>query len=443
MAEHGHDVCGIALGNRWAKGWKGIYNCVKLDLEDAEISWDEELKRISSDYQRDLVASYVQADRFVSKLPADQQKKILIWTFLKIEELAERGVEIFITTGVAYLYNLVILSVSKRYGIKAFSIYGTRQPKPKFTISSGKGDVWDAVESNLNKLNSPQNSDSISAEVEYIENFRKKSENPSYMRSARQKGGIGGVFLREFIRRCDFWYLQGWNKSSDYITQNPFWYARRDLMRYLRKLYLNFVYQFSKFEGESDYFVYPLHLQPEASTLVLGQDYCNQVEVIKAISRRLPADKVLVVKEHPAAYGRHSKALYDQISGLFNVRLVGPEEDVGKLILNSCGVIVISGTMGWEALLLGKPALVLGSVFYCSFPGAVDVENLDQLSDSLNAHLRGAAKEEMALALKALERGSYDGYFDVHKLDTERKVLDPENLDAIFRGISSFIEADY
>ena len=132
-----------------------------------------------------------------------------------------------------------------------------------------------------------------------------------------------------------------------------------------------------------------------------------------------------------------------EIKKIFNVRLISPKEDVRRLILGSKGVIVVSGTMGWEALLLGKPAIVLGSVFYEEFPGVNKVSCISQLSELLNKNLEGPDKNKMAMALKALELGSYPGYFDVHKLDTVEKVLSEINLLNISKGLDDLFKKMY
>jgi len=440
MQEQGIAVCGISLGGRWKHAREG-FDVYSLDLmDDQEIDWQSELKRISKQYIKYNPAGFTQADRFVSQLDRELQRKILVFTFLKIEEIVSAGVTIFITTGVAYLYNLVILAVSDHFCIRAISLYGARQPEPRFTFSLSKGGVWDKV--NKQHLEIRKNkSIELKEEVAYVESFREKAKNPDYMSSARQLGGVRWVFIQEFINRLKNWYFNGWDNPADYITQHPVWYAWRDVKRILNKKYINLMFKFDKPSAEDEYYIYPLHLQPEASTLILGDDYVDQLNTIKAISKRLPADKVLYVKEHPAAYGRHSVTFYKGIQKIHNVKLIHYREDARKLILGSNGVVVISGTMGWEALLLGVPAIVLGSVFYESFDGVRKIETLKQLTSYFqDIPVSVPSIKDGAVALKAIQLGSYQGYFDVHKLDTTKKALSSENLDLLYNGLHEILE---
>ncbi len=440
IRDAGGKVCGISLGNRWKQAWND-FRVYSLELDEChDIDWEKELKRISKRYMQYAPASFTQADRFICNLPREQQKKILVYTFLKIEEIVKTGVTAFVTTGVAYLYNLVILAVCGVHSIKAISLYGARQPEPRFVYSLSKGGIWDKVNQCYIQLQNDK-SLNLTEEIAYIKSFREKAKKPDYMNSARQQGGIRWVFVKEFISRLKKWYLDKWNHPGDYITQHPVWYVSRDVKRILNKRYINLIFSFDEHQVEDDFFIYPLHLQPEASTLVLGDDYVDQLNTIKAIAKRLPANKLLYVKEHPAAFGRHSLAFYKEVKKIYNVKLIHCNEDSHQLILNSNAVIVVSGTMGWEALLLGVPAIVLGSVFYESFNGSFKIESLSQLSELLQSELAcDMSLDDIAISLKAIKLGSYQGRFDVHKIDTVDKVLSSENLELMHSGLLKALE---
>jgi len=439
LQRKGHDVCAITLGNRWKEGWTDQIDLFPLDLEDSPIDWDKELDRIKQEYSS-AVAGFIQADRFIAYLGRDEQVKLLVWTFLKIEELVAAGVTKFFITGVAYLYNLVMVEVARKNNLVCYSLYGTRQKESRFTLSEGYGGKWDLVDKIYAENLENKEKIDYSAEANEVIDFRIKFSSPDYMASARQTGGISSVFVREFFHRLKNWYFKNWSKKEDYITQHPLWYAKRNLKRIINGKYLKFVFKFDSVNYDDKYYIYPLHLQPEASTLVLGPDYVNQLETIKAISRRLPLGEYLYVKEHPAAYGMHSHKMYQEIQQLFNVKLIAPGEDTKRVINNSQGVIVISGTMGWEAFLAGKPALVLGDVFYDQFPGVYKISNIEQIRSLFNSNLKVAEVDDIAIALNAIYKGSFKGMFDVHKLDTAQIVLSEENLSALEEGILKIVE---
>lgn len=437
LNQNGIDVCGLTLGNRWSQGWKNKFTTFSLD-EKNDKDPDTELNRIIKKYKKYQPETFVSADRFLSKLSRKEQKDALVSAFIATEKAIQSGANIFITTGVAYLYNLVILAVCDMHGAKSISIYGARQATSRFTYSLGRGGRWEHVDDAYKKISNNKTQD-LKTELDYVASFREKAKYPDYMNSARQAGGIRYIFIKEFLSRAYNWHFKGWGKTSDYITQNPLWYATRDIKRIAQKARLR-NYKFDSPSQSDSYYIYPLHLQPEASTLILGPDYVDQLNTIRLISARIPSGSLLYVKEHPAAYGRHTKKFYKEIQSIFNVRLISPHADTRKLILGSKGVIVISGTMGWEALLLGKPALVLGSVFYEAFRGAHKINCINDLYYLLkDNNPKPPSTEDAAMAVKAVFEGSFPGIFDVHKLDTKSRVLSTINIEQVFNGIHKII----
>ena len=74
---------------------------------------------------------------------------------------------------------------------------------------------------------------------------------------------------------------------------------------------------------------------------------------------------------------------YRSLKDYPNIKFISPWISSHKLIKNSEGVIVLTGTVGWEAILYSKPVFVLGKVFYNSFKYANVIENIDDLSHVL------------------------------------------------------------
>jgi hypothetical protein len=77
----------------------------------------------------------------------------------------------------------------------------------------------------------------------------------------------------------------------------------------------------------------------------------------------MPFDMDLIVKEHYGMLGKRPQGFYEKIKSMPKVILVSPLEDQFKLIKQSEFVCTITGTAGWEALMLKKPALILGEHF--------------------------------------------------------------------------------
>ncbi|MES2281944.1 MAG: hypothetical protein V4542_11075 [Pseudomonadota bacterium] len=111
---------------------------------------------------------------------------------------------------------------------------------------------------------------------------------------------------------------------------------------------------------------YAMHFQPEASTLVNGIWYSNQVTVIEALSKALPLGYTLVVKEHPRGRGMRPLWQYKHMASLHNVVF---SDLPSKEIVRKCQMVVsVSGSIGLEALAMRIPVLMLGRTFHTFTP---------------------------------------------------------------------------
>jgi hypothetical protein len=114
----------------------------------------------------------------------------------------------------------------------------------------------------------------------------------------------------------------------------------------------------------------PLHLQPELSTVTLGELYEDQMTMIETLSLKLGEQGVILVKENPYqdAFQR-SRNFFERIKSLKNVYLVDINYPSSELLEKSDIVATISGTAGWEAIKGGKRCLLFGNSWYQRLPG--------------------------------------------------------------------------
>lgn len=136
------------------------------------------------------------------------------------------------------------------------------------------------------------------------------------------------------------------------------------------------------------YAYYPLHVDPEASTMVLAPMHVNQIHVIEALSKSIPLSWNLLVKEHLPMIGKRPAGFYDQLLRIPGVYLLQPWENNFDLIQNSRVVCTITGTAGWESLVLGKPTVVLGNAPYTVLEeGMVLCPDLSRLPQAIQTAL--------------------------------------------------------
>lgn len=158
-------------------------------------------------------------------------------------------------------------------------------------------------------------------------------------------------------------------------------------------------------------FVYfPLHLQPEMTTDTWGLDYGDQLLALEELAAALPEGMQIYAKENPKQTRfMREDSFYRRLRLIPNLKYVSPEVPSFELIRRSRCVATISGTAGWEAVLMGKGAIHFGVAWYSSLPGAFRWQGPETLQQALtHRHDRPAFEA----AFDALSRKLYPGVID-------------------------------
>lgn len=162
---------------------------------------------------------------------------------------------------------------------------------------------------------------------------------------------------------------------------------------------------------QAPYIYYALHYDPEATTMVSAPCHTNQMAVIEALSRAMPLSWRLVVKEHPSMLGRRPRGFYEEIRNIPGVLLAWPYESSLRLVNDAALTATITGTVAWEAMLLGRPALVIGdSPFRAIGEGLTCCSDLTALGPALEKAVAAprARDETLVAYIAALYRESVD-----------------------------------
>ena len=138
-------------------------------------------------------------------------------------------------------------------------------------------------------------------------------------------------------------------------------------------------------EALNGFLFFPLHFEPEVSLQVFGRPYQNQIEVVRLLAHSVPFATPVVVKEHPRALGFRSARYYRKLLEIPNVYLVDPFVRPHRVIPHSQVVAVVSGTIGLEAAIAGRPVITLGPVPYNVLPDEMvrRVTDLNRLGDAI------------------------------------------------------------
>jgi hypothetical protein len=222
-----------------------------------------------------------------------------------------------------------------------------------------------------------------------IQTFREGQVALSYMQGTatdnfERKVNLRGAYhkVQEIIARRSKGFVFK-EKRGEVFNLSQLEYDRHRAVLYYRNLRLRFGNYFRP-PLEGDKFVFfPFHVEPELSLLLYAPYHTHQSSVAHNVAQSLAWDTTLYAKEHPLAVGTKPLGFYERMKQVNNVRLIYPHVSSRALIAASQGVVTITGTAGVEAMLLNKPVVVLGDVFYSFVPKlvqrATSVEELPSL----------------------------------------------------------------
>lgn len=153
-------------------------------------------------------------------------------------------------------------------------------------------------------------------------------------------------------------------------------------------------------------FIYvPLHTLPESSTLTLSTEYYES-DLIRFMSKELPAGVKIGVKENPNMVGMRPFKYYKKIDQLPNVCLLDPEIESKQLIQHCQGVAGISGTALLEAATLGKPTHAFG---YPEFETVIDYHGHDEFDSFIHQCMSNSESQSIERAEKYIQFIINDG----------------------------------
>jgi Capsule polysaccharide biosynthesis protein len=155
---------------------------------------------------------------------------------------------------------------------------------------------------------------------------------------------------------------------------------------------------------------FPLHVTDDFKVKRVIPHCVDQAYLIEMVADMLPQGVDLVLKEHPVSIGRNPVSFLRRLTRRENVHLVDPQMSSHELIRRSRAVVVISSTVGLEALLHGRPVLTMGQPFYSGYRVTVDVDSFRELPQSIQRVMDFAPDRERTLqVLHAMMRSTLAG----------------------------------
>lgn len=210
------------------------------------------------------------------------------------------------------------------------------------------------------------------------------------------------VFLGSSISRnvnpmrllaANFRNLLRWKSRQRYydplVDNIDYWELHRNVagkkIRNLTRYFLEV--EFAEFDPSLSYYFFPFQLEPEAGVHYQGHGlYMNQVKLMQNVAAQLPPGSYLYVKDHPHDYGYREATDYLRLNSVPNIRLLKSHIPAKQIIKHAQGVITITGTAGFEAIMMGKSVYCFGKTFYSSCSQVTYVKNVRDFRVALYAN---------------------------------------------------------
>jgi len=161
------------------------------------------------------------------------------------------------------------------------------------------------------------------------------------------------------------------------------------IKRWYRKKYIdqNFL---QEIPNDTKFIFLPLQQEPERSLLLGAPDYKNQVKTVEYVSKCMPKNYLLFVKEHPTqGSGRDWREISDYKSMQNNpkVRLVHPSVSAIEIVSKSKLVITASGTLALESAFFNKPSITFADNDYTLLPSVSKLNSKNELRELIENSL--------------------------------------------------------
>ena len=361
-------------------------------------------------------------DKKRAKIPKKEVLGYFQFAFEKIHEIISLfKPDYYLYYGVAGYNSALFTEVLKLNKVHILELASTPIPG-RFTFLRDLKNMWSFLPKTYEQIKQ-EGLDQFSKQyaIDYLHSFKNRPKKPDVARKYSE------TLLNNMKRN-----LQNVKKVIKYrnVPSNlrfVFWPV-------IQKLYDN-MNLFEKPKEKERFVFFPLHFQPEATTLIYGKWFVDQVPLIENIARSIPITHKLYVKEHPYGYGNRNLEFYKRIKRIPNVRLIGPRENNFKLIKNCSLLTTITGTGGWEALLFGKNVFTFGDVYYNVCDEVTKIKDIRELPQLIKNKVdKKIDDKKITWCIAAMYKCSYPGLARLPS-DCKNQSLEDKNIENLTDAI--------
>ncbi|MBH11259.1 MAG: hypothetical protein CMG74_13085 [Candidatus Marinimicrobia bacterium] len=209
----------------------------------------------------------------------------------------------------------------------------------------------------------------------------------------------------------DSYYLYGWTPTIIRNVRN---------YNYIKKIGKNPT-QLKKYK----IVYFPLQIEPEVSLYLFSPEFTNFIEAISWISKSVPADYIIVIKEN-IHFGTKSKNKYKQLTKMANVCWAHPEISSWEWIESSNLIATITGTVGVEGVYFKKPVISFGAHQIINYlPTVLHVKNFMETRSAIHKLLNQKISDsEYNKSREVLYKSQIDSSFELIDYKNVNKTRD-------------------
>lgn len=333
-----------------------------------------DLVAVEKEYECSPIWRYIYTDRFLIYRDYQYCINVTVGLFRFFEELfSNNNIDFYYSETIATLQCYIAYLVGKKYGVTYIA-----QMTARGLDSTHHYFLKDDFQGNFNfhedYMQRQYSDDEIQKADAFLKDFESRDIPPKNMvfTGNRPKFKLKFIalpflrFVRSFRKElrdpCSYMYFESYKAITNPLV---FYFKYQKAKKY-----------YNKADYSEKYVYYPLHYQPEASTIVCAQKYEKQLYFIDSWAKSIPADTKLYVKEHYAILGHRDLSFYKELKKYPNVVLIDPWESSRKLMEHAQAVTTLTGTAGWEAMLLRKPVFIGGNIFFDNAPGVIKISDI-------------------------------------------------------------------
>lgn len=400
-----------------------ILDLSEIDFKGASQSQIDSLLKAEKFFNLNI-NSIVGLDRILSKKTNFEALSYLAIIYEKIScFLSQNNIDMVLLEP-TWAHEILLCEIANINKIEAFFMHTARLPYERFLFFKGyaQSDFYRRKIKNV----PPSLSEKVYNKI-VLEN-----KKPDYFYLNNKKNRFSLDWIYSFLKR-----IKNHKPDNPYLTPKFLELIISKLMKWARLKKLSNKNLFvSLGHIKKPYVLISLHVQPEASIDVLAPKFANQIENIRQISRTTPSTHYVLVKEHSNALGDRSIAFYEELIGIPGIVLLDPNEDSHRAIKKASLVISPTGTISYEAALLGIRSVTMVRMFFSEL---LIQEVFDPFQDKVSDLLNVAPKKKKVILkdLNAILSNTFLG--DTTDIKSNPKVLKKENIELLVSALEEVI----